>query len=35
MPVNYQTPAADQLKPVAGVRLGIAEAGIRKANRRD
>ncbi|MEY4593545.1 MAG: bifunctional glutamate N-acetyltransferase/amino-acid acetyltransferase ArgJ [Pseudomonadota bacterium] len=35
MPVNYSTPAADQLKPVAGVRLGIAEAGIRKANRRD
>jgi glutamate N-acetyltransferase/amino-acid N-acetyltransferase len=35
MPVNYATPAADQLKPVAGVRLGIAEAGIRKANRRD
>jgi glutamate N-acetyltransferase / amino-acid N-acetyltransferase len=35
MPVNYSTPAADQLKPIAGVRLGIAEAGIRKANRRD
>ncbi len=35
MPVNYATPAADQLLPVAGVRLGIAEAGIRKANRRD
>ena len=35
MPVNYQTPAADQLFPVAGVRLGTAEAGIRKANRRD
>ncbi|MGB7987981.1 MAG: bifunctional ornithine acetyltransferase/N-acetylglutamate synthase, partial [Candidatus Methylophosphatis roskildensis] len=35
MPVNYQTPAASQLKPVRGVRLGIAEAGIRKPNRRD
>jgi glutamate N-acetyltransferase/amino-acid N-acetyltransferase len=35
MPVNYVTPAADQLFPVAGVRLGVAEAGIRKANRRD
>ena len=35
MPVNYATPAPDQLFPVAGVRLGTAEAGIRKANRRD
>ncbi len=35
MPVNYATPAADQLFPVAGVRLGIAEAEIRKKNRRD
>ncbi len=35
MPVNYATPAADQLLPVAGVRLGIAEAEIRKKNRRD
>jgi glutamate N-acetyltransferase/amino-acid N-acetyltransferase len=35
MPVNYQTPVASQLSPVRGVRLGIAEAGIRKANRRD
>jgi glutamate N-acetyltransferase/amino-acid N-acetyltransferase len=35
MPVNYATPAPDQLFPVAGVRLGVAEAGIRKANRRD
>ena len=35
MPVNYQTPAASQLKPVRGVRLGIAEAGIRKVNRKD
>ncbi len=35
MPVNYATPAVSQLMPVAGVRLGIAEAGIRKLNRRD
>ena len=35
MPVNYQTPAPDQLFPVAGVRLGVAEAEIRKKNRRD
>ena len=35
MPVNYTTPAAESLYPVAGVRLGIAEVGIRKANRRD
>ena len=35
MPVNYTTPAADRLFPVAGVRLGVAEAGIRKQDRRD
>jgi len=35
MTVNYATPSAEQLLPVAGVRLGTAEAGIRKANRRD
>ncbi len=35
MPVNYATPAADQLLPVAGIRLGVAEAEIRKKNRRD
>ncbi len=35
MPVNYQTPPAEFILPVAGVRLGIAQAGIRKANRRD
>ncbi|HEX8962874.1 MAG TPA: bifunctional glutamate N-acetyltransferase/amino-acid acetyltransferase ArgJ [Rhodocyclaceae bacterium] len=35
MPVNYATPAPDQIHAVAGVRLGVAEAGIRKANRRD
>jgi len=35
MPVNYATPAPESLLPVAGVRLGTAEAGIRKKNRRD
>ncbi|MEI7612406.1 MAG: bifunctional glutamate N-acetyltransferase/amino-acid acetyltransferase ArgJ [Betaproteobacteria bacterium] len=35
MPVNYATPAPEALFPVAGVRLGLAEAGIRKLNRRD
>lgn len=35
MTVNYTTPAAEQLHPVAGVRLGTAEAGIRKADRQD
>ncbi len=35
MPVNYATPAPDQLHAIAGVRLGVTEAGIRKANRRD
>ena len=35
MPVNLvATPAAD-LFPVPGVRWGITEAGIRKANRKD
>lgn len=35
MPVNYLTPAPELLHEVAGVRLGVAEAGIRKQNRRD
>ena len=35
MPVNLKAPDPASLKPVAGVRLGIAMAGIRKANRRD
>lgn len=35
MPVNYTTPAPEALFPVAGVRLGTAEAGIRKKDRRD
>ena len=35
MPVNYATPVPEALFPVAGVRLGSAEAGIRKKDRRD
>jgi len=35
MAVNLTTPNPAELNPVAGVRLGVAEAGIRKANRRD
>jgi glutamate N-acetyltransferase/amino-acid N-acetyltransferase len=35
MPVNYATPAPDQLHAVAGVRLGVTMAGIRKKDRRD
>ncbi|MFM9915225.1 MAG: bifunctional glutamate N-acetyltransferase/amino-acid acetyltransferase ArgJ [Rhizobacter sp.] len=35
MPVNLQAPDPHDLKPVAGVRLGTAMAGVRKANRRD
>jgi glutamate N-acetyltransferase/amino-acid N-acetyltransferase len=35
MPVNLVAPNPAELFPIAGVRLGIAEAGIRKANRKD
>ena len=35
MPVNLQAPDPALLHAVAGVRIGIAMAGIRKANRRD
>jgi glutamate N-acetyltransferase/amino-acid N-acetyltransferase len=35
MPVNLSSPTPDQLLPVKGVALGIAEAGIKKANRKD
>ncbi|MDB5890469.1 MAG: glutamate N-acetyltransferase [Polaromonas sp.] len=35
MPVNLVATPADHLYPVAGVRWGITEAGIRKANRKD
>jgi glutamate N-acetyltransferase / amino-acid N-acetyltransferase len=35
MPVNLQAPDPSRLHPVSGVELGIAMAGVRKANRRD
>lgn len=35
MPVNLPIPLPETLLPVAGVRLGVAEAGVRKANRKD
>jgi glutamate N-acetyltransferase/amino-acid N-acetyltransferase len=35
MAVNLLVPEASSLQPVAGLRIGVAEAGIRKANRRD
>ena len=35
MPVNLKAPNPQDLHPVAGVKLGIAMAGVRKADRRD
>ncbi|MDE1999233.1 MAG: bifunctional ornithine acetyltransferase/N-acetylglutamate synthase, partial [Burkholderiales bacterium] len=35
MPVNLSAPHPADLHPVPGVKLGIAMAGVRKANRRD
>ena len=35
MPVRLSPPDPARIKPVPGVELGFAEAGIRKANRRD
>ncbi|MFZ4055508.1 MAG: bifunctional ornithine acetyltransferase/N-acetylglutamate synthase, partial [Polynucleobacter sp.] len=35
MPVNLPLPIPGTLKPIAGLKLGIAEAGIKKANRKD
>jgi len=35
MPVQLSAPVEADLLPIAGVRIGIAEAGIRKANRKD
>ena len=35
MPVNLPPPKAQALFPVNGVRLGVTEAGVRKANRKD
>ncbi|WP_019374145.1 bifunctional ornithine acetyltransferase/N-acetylglutamate synthase, partial [Melaminivora alkalimesophila] len=35
MPVNLSAPVAQDLHPVAGLRIGVAEAGVRKAGRKD
>ena len=35
MPVNLLAPVAADLHAIAGVRIGVAEAGVRKANRKD
>ena len=35
MAVNLIVPAETDIFPVAGIEIGIAQAGIRKANRRD
>ena len=35
MPVNLSSPAPESLLPIAGVHIGTAQAGIRKAGRRD
>jgi glutamate N-acetyltransferase/amino-acid N-acetyltransferase len=35
MPVHLEAPTAADLHAIAGVRIGVAEAGVRKANRKD
>jgi glutamate N-acetyltransferase/amino-acid N-acetyltransferase len=35
MSVNLSAPNPAELFPIAGVRIGVAEAGVRKANRKD
>ena len=35
MPVNLSAPVASELHPIAGVRIGVTEAGVRKAQRKD
>ena len=35
MPVNLSAPNPAELHPIPGVRIGVTEAGIRKANRKD
>ena len=35
MTVNLPLPQKDQLKPIKGFQMGIAQAGIKKANRKD
>jgi len=35
MPVNLSAPLASDLRPIAGIRIGTAEAGIKKPGRKD
>ena len=35
MPVNLTVPLATSLFDIAGLRIGVTEAGIRKTNRKD
>ena len=35
MPVHLSAPLPQEIFPVPGVRIGVAEAGVRKANRKD
>ncbi len=35
MPVHLNVPSAQSLHPVRGLRIGVTEAGVRKANRKD
>ena len=35
MPVHLSPPLAEKLLPIAGVRIGVVQAGIRKAGRKD
>lgn len=35
MPVNLRAPTSDQLRPVAGLKLGIAQAAIKKPGKKD
>lgn len=35
MPVNLSAPVPSALYPIAGIRIGVVEAGVRKANRKD
>ena len=35
MPVNFRAPTHDQLRPVAGLKLGITQAAIKKPGKKD
>ena len=35
MPVNLLSPRAQDLLAIPGITIGVTEAGVRKANRRD